>query len=449
MPVRVFFAAGLLASAIAICAPAVLAESSDSPARGGTAGSAEAVADFDEGKRRYDAGDYEAARRAFALAVRHQPGNARWHYNLGLALRQLDQPYASREALLAARRLDPEYKRAEIDDKLISMGFDARDSGDTPKRAAAAPAPSGGPGDGMEYWPFWIVGGVVALVAFGGIVVSMRRDRGGKAEAFAGSAAAKVATPADPARLEAESQRLARLGALLVPAEHALRLGEDHDLRALLDRATWLERSAREQLAAARAGNGAALDGATRALDAAQPIAHQVQARVQELGVDATAHGERVGCYFCARPLANTDYRRVVPLRSRQGNAEVLACPPCADRIGRGETPEITILGGQDGPRHWSEEPGFDPYLHRHAPHAAATEVPAWRFAPSRPVASLALLAAGGALGAGAAYAATRAFDLDAARESGLAQETARAAARNAAERSGREGRGSNMRDSS
>ena len=83
-----------------------------------------ALATYEEGKKLYDDGDYSGARSKFISAIKVEPENPRWHYNLGLAQRQLDNYQAARQSLLRARELDPVYKRAEIDQKLVSMGFD-------------------------------------------------------------------------------------------------------------------------------------------------------------------------------------------------------------------------------------------------------------------------------------------------------------------------------------
>lgn len=233
---------------------------SGTPARTAVAGSAEALSDYEEGKRRYDAGDDHAALRAFARAAQHEPGNARWHYNLGLTLRQLNQFQAAREAFLAARQRDPEYKRADIDDKLASMGFSASGSGASPTRSSG----SRHAGENVPFWEdisFWVFAVpiafavIIVVVVIRTIFADRRRARGGHFDASSRVGGSELSFPVDPAKLEAESQRLMRIGALLVSAEHALRLGEDQDLRALLERATELEHGAREPLAAARRGD--------------------------------------------------------------------------------------------------------------------------------------------------------------------------------------------------
>ncbi|MRR49296.1 MAG: tetratricopeptide repeat protein, partial [Rhodocyclaceae bacterium] len=84
---------------------------------------AAALAIYAEGKKAYDAGDYVTARSKFIQAIKRDPNNARWYYNLGLVHRQLDNTQAARQALLKARELAPNYKKAEIDKKLSSMGF--------------------------------------------------------------------------------------------------------------------------------------------------------------------------------------------------------------------------------------------------------------------------------------------------------------------------------------
>lgn len=410
--------------------PTSAAENGAALKQAATANSASALAIYTEGKHSYDTGDYTAALHSFTQAAQLEPDSARWQYNIGLALYQLEHFQAAREAFLAVRQKDPEYKRAEIDKKLASMGFDASGA---PARSAAAK----GSHNDSSFDPFTLfIIITLAGLCIGAIVIFISR----KACRTATSIIDSSPSP-DPAAIEALSQHLTRLSPQLVPAEHALRLGEDRDLRASLDRATQLEHSAYSMLDAARMGDARALVAAARLIKEAEPLVEQIQARVKtidpsaiaEMGRNSGESSRRSGCFFCARPLANDEYRRMIPLHSQQGNADVLACPACANLIAQGKTPSTIMLGGENGSRHWSEDPGFDPYLHRHVPYPSAMQVPAWQQKPTRPFSELALLAAGGALGAGAVYAATRAFDLDAAEKTGLAQE----AARNAAKRAG------------
>jgi tetratricopeptide (TPR) repeat protein len=70
-----------------------------------------------KGKSRYDAGDFSGARAKFEEAIAMEPANPRWHYNLGLAYRQLNNFPAAQQSFLKSLALDPNYKRAEIEDK--------------------------------------------------------------------------------------------------------------------------------------------------------------------------------------------------------------------------------------------------------------------------------------------------------------------------------------------
>lgn len=377
-----------------------------------------ALRSYEEGKRAYDAGDHSTALRRFNQAIGLDPQNPRWHYNLGLAHRKLENHQAAAQAFRRVRELDPDYKRAEIDDKLASMGISA---GGGPSRLAGKQE-KGGADAGR-----WIGGGL-ALVVIVGVVRYLRRRK-------ATARAARVPGP-DMAQVGALEDRLVKLGARLVALEHAMRLGEDADLRALLERATDLEHTALISVAAARRGDGRAFQQGAQQLDEAEALAMQARQRAVTLHGEAalSGKGERVGCYFCARPLANADYRRSVPLSAGGGSAEVLACPVCAGAVVHGQMPQVRGSGEASGFRHWSEDPAYDPYLNRHVPRPGTHDVPAWKYLPPQGIGQIALLAAGGALTAGAAYAATRLLDLDAAREAGLAQEASRAAAERAAQ---------------
>lgn len=374
---------------------------------------------YDEGKRAYDAADYQTALRKFNQAIRLDPTNPRWHYNIGLTHRQLENFAAASDAFRQAQQLDPNYKRAEIADKLAAMGV-AKAGG--PSRLAS----HGGVDEdqGSKWVP--LVAGLGVLVGVVGFVV-MRRKR----------ARASTVPPADPAQVQALEARRAKLGGRLVPLEHAMRLGEDADLRNLLDRATDLEQSATAALELAARGDGAAQARAASHLDEAEALASEARQRAIELHGEAafSGKGERIGCYFCARPLANPEYRKIVPVGSAGKSDDVLACPVCAGAVVRGRVPEVTGSGEGDGFRHWSEDAGFDPYLNRHVPRADMRGEPAWNYRPPQGIGSIALLAAGGALAAGGtAYAATHLLDLDTAREAGLAETASRAAARRASE---------------
>ena len=83
-----------------------------------------------------------------------------------------------------------------------------------------------------------------------------------------------------------------------------------------------------------------------------------------------------------------------------ESRASVVSCPGCADKSAQGEAPAVLVA--DDGKTHWSEIPGFDPYAARHSALDGVQRMPAWRYAPQRSVAELAMLAAGSALAGGA-----------------------------------------------
>jgi hypothetical protein len=173
------------------------------------------------------------------------------------------------------------------------------------------------------------------------------------------------------------------------------------------------------------------VDEASNAAAKAVALATQIHGPAAFAG-----QGDAVGCFFCARPLANPEVRRIVSMRRGDTRQEVLSCPECAAQAGRGESPAVRT--GPDGQSHWSEQPGFDPYAARHGIQAEGKRVPAWQFQPRQPIADIARSASGGLLGgagllaAGAAVAAPLLFDLDSAQQAGLAQEALKASARQA-----------------
>jgi hypothetical protein len=105
-----------------------------------------------------------------------------------------------------------------------------------------------------------------------------------------------------------------KVASQLEQVEHALRLGEHPDLRSQLDHATHLERSAQKQIDLMRQGNAKAL----RRIDVALEELERSAGRAQEIAVASfgaqafAGQGDRVACYFCARPLANPHYRQGV-----------------------------------------------------------------------------------------------------------------------------------------
>jgi len=330
---------------VLISSPVVLAQAPGDPAAPPPSASADSSAAalrvYEEGKRRYDAKDYVGALRKFDEAAALEPGKARWQYNRGLVLRKLDRYDEAREALLRSRELDPAYKRAEIDDKLTEMGFPV-DSAPVP--ADGTPVPASAPRASAPQEPEDPVANAIALVicigvpaALGvGLIVFLRAM-------FRKEPAAPAKAPARPRRayapgeLAARSDRLARLGETLVSVEHAMRLGEDPDARALLNRATDSEQKARAALLTAGQGEEE-LPRADALLSEAESMAQQAMERLRtQFGEQAfSGTGERVGCYFCARPLANAEFRRRVPLKRGAEVTEVLACPPCANLAAAG-----------------------------------------------------------------------------------------------------------------
>ena len=435
------------------------------PGAGAQTPAERALVVYEQGKKLYDARDYAGARSKFIEAIRAEPGNPRWHYNLGLTHRQMGNDQAARQSLLKARELDPNYKRAEIEQKLASMGFAGNDanaaSATNSANAAAAGAVDAAASNaspaslGPEVVPIsddealslvlWLVGGTFALViGFIALVFWLVR-RGGSAVANAVSAKApKRSGPApSAAEIGALHGRLDAASSQLVQVEHALRHGEHADLRSRLDHATRIEQAIRSQLDDAAAGDSHAFRKADRAIgELEESTGHAKQLATVAFGDNAfSGQGEKVACYFCARPLANSEYRRPVALKKGTDRADVVACPDCAQASAQGEAP--SILAGNDGRTHWSEIRSFDPYAARHAATGETRRIPAWKFAPQRSFGELALLAGGAALAGGAlaamlrpgeAHADEPLLDLDAARESGIAQEAARATAQRASE---------------
>lgn len=371
-----------------------------------------ALAAYDEGKLRYDAGDFVAARSKFNEAVRLEPDQARWHYNLALAQRQLGVFHAARESLLKARTLDPAYKRQEIDQKLEAMGFD---------RVTGNPRPP--PDDGMprEFQ--------IALILIFGIVLT--------------SALLFIQSRRRPATTKGVApeilrQKIDAAARPLVGVEHSLRFAENIDVRSRLERATRLEHGLRQRLGDTGYGAAGDIDGELAAL--AEAVRSAEDCARQVFGPNALSPGgKRRACYFCARPLANAEICRVVQVKRGESRDSVASCLDCASRAARGES--LEILESADGKSHWTEVADFDPYAARHAGLPGMRRVPAWRHAPQRSLRELALLAAGSTLAGGALAMALRPeasgemeplLDLDAARDIGLAQEATRAAAKRA-----------------
>ncbi|WP_224368820.1 tetratricopeptide repeat protein [Hyalangium versicolor] len=424
-------------------------------------GNPRALAVYEEGKRLYDAKKYAAALQKFDQAAELEPDKARWQYNRGLALRKLNRFPEAREALLKSRALDPEYKRAEINDKLREMGFSPEDSTPTTPSTPATepPAAVDAPTQGADTAPplppapvtqeassqrregqgsgglCCAVGGGAALVGLVMLFRRFRRSKESRGEEQGNAQSARRATPEDLQSLEALLEKAA---ASLIPVEHALRLGEDPDLRAMLNQATMSEQRAREGLERARSTRilPPSLDGQCRE---AEERAYAALERAKSLYGDKAVleEGERVGCYFCARPLANPAFRQQVPIKRGSEVVHVLACPPCANMASAGQSPPVKVVIDQNGQRvHWSELEDYSPYVHRHRPYQGARLVQPWEYTPQRSMGEVAAMAAGGALAAGAvAYGVSRLLDLDNAQEAAEAEEAAQAAAQAAARR--------------
>jgi len=436
---RAFLSALTILAWVALPFPISAQEPAPVSARQKAPDPAAALAIYAEGKNAYDAGDYVTARSKFIQAIKRDPNNARWYYNLGLVHRQLDNIQAARQALLKARELDPNYKKAEIDKKLSSMGFGGGGEA-TPSATPASENPTGNtlaPTTNPEPPPIPEEEGTLipweGLAIGGGFLFMV----GVGLFAFLRGRSSQAAPAATPLRAALEG-RLKEVAAQLAQVEHALRLGEHPDLRNQLEYATRAEATARRKLAQTVSNDKKAMQKTLQSLDEASNAATKAVALATQLhGPAAFAdQGEAVGCFFCARPLANPEVRRIVSMKRGDTRQEVLACPECAAQAGRGESPAVRT--GPDGQTHWSEQPGFDPYAARHGLQADGKRVPAWQFQPARPVADIARTASGGLLGgagllaAGAAVAAPLLFDLDAARQTGLAQEALKASARQA-----------------
>ncbi|MBS1197856.1 MAG: tetratricopeptide repeat domain protein [Proteobacteria bacterium] len=421
-----------------------------------------ALAAYEEGKKAYDSKNYIEARKKFGDAARLDPGNPRWQYNLGLTYRKLDNFQAARQAFMRARELDPNYKRAEIEDKLKAMGFDPNASAtaqpasshsvkqtekniksgseplivDRPVKpensassetipSAAAPEPKQEGGILSMLFGLFCCFGLPAFIIFAIVMIvrRLKKKSGDQPQAQP----QESATPFDPQQLAAEESKLTDAAIRLTRVEHVMRLGEHPDLRNLLEHATRNEQAAWKALAKVRNGDRSAFGQLQRtANEAATASQRAVDLATQLYGDQAFAgQGERIGCFFCARPLANADYQRGITMKHGDSQDEIIVCPDCAAQTERGESPIIRT--GSDGRTHWSEMPDYDPYAMRHGGPNQTKQVEAWRYEPQQPMSNLAKLATGGAIlgvgalaGAGVAYAASRFFDLDAARQTGL-----------------------------
>lgn len=388
----------------------------------------EALRVYEEGKVHYDAQRYQEALERFDRAAELEPGKARWHYNRGLALRQLGRTTEARAALLRSRALDPGYKREEIDDKLAAL-----EPGSAHPADSADSAKSSGAGALVVGLAASAAG--LALIAWL-VVAGLRR-----------STRARSATPPspgrranDPAAVERVEQALATVAASLARCEHARSAGEDAEARAFVDRAANNLRVVRQGLPRAREGLVPVAE-LEQALARAHEASQTAEARLRALRGEAFEHleGPRSGCFFCGRPLPTPESRHPLTLRLRGGEEPVLACATCARQAEVGQPPRVTVVKDGAQLKHWSQVEGFDPYLHAHRPFPGAQELPPWRL-EGLGAASLGLgaLAAGVGVGVGvtaAAVATARLLDLDAFEHAAAASEAAQAAAQVAADR--------------
>lgn len=437
----------------------------------GTEASPETLKLYDEGKRRYDAKDYAGALEKFDACATREPENARWPYNRGLALKKLGRTQQAIAALLEARRLDAGYKQKEIDQKLSELGWN---EGST-RSPTAAPLQGFGPGPGdptsspsttpanplpnhpdpaestrylmrppEEAQPENVVGQVGAIfcvvitfivAVFAFIIVQVRKSGASQQQARARVAdlqRAQAVVQALGPQLDRQAQRLTRL-------EHAMSLGEDPDARAHVDRAATNLKLTRTELG--RVASGAASpEGAEGALGRARESLDAAEARLTGLygaAIDG-ARGERVGCFFCARPLPTPESRTAVALALEGKPTHVLVCSTCARQVAAGQAPKVVTVNG----RHWSEVERFDPYVHAHVPMPNAVEQPAWKLSNLGTLAAV----AGGVAAAGLATAAVRSLlDLDGLKASSMSSLAAQAAAASAREK--RRSRDTSTRD--
>jgi hypothetical protein len=376
--------------------------------------SAQALAVYEQGKRLYDAKDYAGALEWFDQAAALEPGKARWQYNRGLTLRKLGRFEEARAALQHSRTLDPAYKQAEIDDKLREMDTSGSEGIPTPTL---------------------VILGII--FGAGGILLFVMYRVFKATSSLRGHEPWGLEPPVSPGDLRRNEAWLEQSAGKLIQVEHALRLGEDDDLRAVLNQATMAEQRAREVLERAQKREfrlsevEAEVQNARESAEAARQWAQRVYGKKAFV-----PEGPRVGCYFCARPLANDTFRTQVPLKRGPDVTNVLACPPCANRVSAGQPPPVKVqrVGGKTV--HWSELGGYDPYAHHHTAYPHMSQVPAWQYTPERPLGEVAALAAGGVLATGlAAYGVSKLLDLDGAGEAAAAQAATQAAAVRASER--------------
>ncbi|MBE2249133.1 MAG: tetratricopeptide repeat protein [Myxococcus sp.] len=383
----------------------------------------QAAAVYEQGKALYDAKDYPGALTKFDEAAALEPTRARWHYNRGLALKKLKRDDDARAAFERSRQLEPDYKRAEIDQKLSEL------------RSSAASSPDSSSND----FTIIIIGAVIALLGLlsvGGVLWKVGKALLGLFVTFdarpeAGAPKKRAAVNNPPQALDALSRRLPRTAEALARVEHGLSKGEDPVARGHADRAATNLASVRRGLAAATR-NERPVAELSAALDRAQEAAELGQQRLVALHGEQVRHvrGPRAGCFFCARALPTAKAGEPVQLRAAAGLTTVAACPTCARRVAAGTPPPVLMVDG-DRRRHWSEVDDLDPYLEAHAPRASAVEVPAWNVMNAGAALNpLATFAGGAVLGALGAAAVGRVLDLESLKQSDLASLAAQASAK-------------------
>ncbi len=373
---------------------------------------------YEVGKQRYDAKDYAGALVKFDVCIVLEPGKARWHYNRGLTLKKLGRDAEAVTALMESRRLDPQYKQSEIDQKLSELA--------PPSSSSSSPRAKSGSGFEVSSWLVAGLGALAIVFAF----FWFRTPAGAPAQASLdpGRAPAQL----DPAAFTAVRQALARLGPKLTRLEHVMSLGEDAEARGQLDRASAHFQQARRGIALARSpGTPADLAAAVQRSEAA---ADQAQARLQALHGAAfdVARGPAAGCFFCARPLPTPESAQRLTLQQGAREHAVVTCASCARKVGPHQAPPVTLL--QNG-EHWAKQ-GLDPYTFFYSGTAPFTEAPLSSLRRTgADLSSLAQLAGAVALGAVGAAVISRVVDLDALVEADAASVAAAAAARSASSR--------------
>jgi hypothetical protein len=393
-----------VAVTLALCAALALAD--DEPDDGVPP---KALASYNEGKAAYDRKQYAQALAAFDRCVDLDPARARWHYNRGLALKKLQRDNEAVSAFEDSRRLDPAYKRKEIDAKLYELNY----AGTSSSQSLISQTGGGGAlGLGLIC--------LVMIVAVAAGVWLVVRTFGKKA------ADPLAESPADMGRSAKLDAAIAKLAGLQAPLEHALAPDDDPAGRALVEKAGNELQTAR--MAALPPRNVAAAEGAIARASAAIENATRHFATKNGPTWDQ-GRGERVGCFFCARPLAAKSARNGVGLTSNEGRWAVVACAGCAKKAASGGPLTVRMLGAGSQRRHWGQLDTFDPYAHGYWGGIPSEDLPAWKAdLTGERLTGLATLLGAAAVGA----AVSSSFDLGAAREAGLAAQAATAAATNA-----------------